>query len=211
MRFKELFTRRSHQRVHVKTPLDRTLRNRGGDTFLVESFFLRELIQSLTPTPDEHMSFLTGPKVRSIRVICRCAAQVPMEQQSVVFVRTSAINVADALIPIIEQGSELAAVAHSHPGCGPSATNPSGIDKTCLGKLQRAGSPAIGLIVTRDGHARFFTVAKRFRVLVVGSGVTKIDENLFHLEKYEDNQYDSFPADRSKIQHYPSPRTDPWI
>jgi len=130
------------------------------------------------------MVFLSGPTLRNLRVVCRCAPPVLLEKQSPVFVRSSALAVAQALIPIIEQGAELHVIAHSHPGQGPWATYPSGIDMRCLGNLQRAGSPAIGLIVTRDNHARFFTASRPFRVILTGTGVTKLSENVFHL--YED-------------------------
>jgi hypothetical protein len=153
----------------------------GGDTFLLEAWFLREVVELLTPTGDEHLRFLTGPKLGRLRVVCRCAPEVPLERQNIVAVRASALAVARALIPIIEEGGQAHVFAHSHPGMGPGATGPSGTDITTLGRLQSDGCPAIGLIVTRDGYARFFTVHKPFRVVISGNGVTKLDNQLFHL------------------------------
>ena len=187
----------------------RRLSMRSGDTFLVETCFLRELVLALTPTPDEHMLFLTGPMLRRLRVVSRRAPQAPLERQSVVFVRSSALAVAQALIPIIEQGAELHMIAHSHPGGGPSATFPSGTDTACLGKLQRAGSPAIGLIVTRDGHARFFTVHRPFQIIVAGAGVTKLDDHLFHLHENDPNE--STPSSRPTVRNHAPPRTRRWF
>lgn len=150
-------------------------------TFIVESFFVRELITMLTPSANEEMHFLTGPKIGPIRIVCRWAAPAPLDRQSPVFVRASARSVADVLIPIIEQGAELHICAHSHPGGGAGATTPSSTDVECLGKLQRGGSQAIGCIVTRDGYVRFFSVATIFHVMVLGTGVKEVTRNVFHI------------------------------
>jgi proteasome lid subunit RPN8/RPN11 len=135
----------------------------------------------LTPGADEEMQFLTGPKIGPIRVVCRWAAPARLDRQSPVFVRATARSVADVLIPIIEQGAELHIIAHSHPGGGAWATTPSGTDIECLGKLQKNGSPAIGCIVTRDGCVRFFSVQTQFHVIVLGTGVKDLSQNVFHI------------------------------
>jgi hypothetical protein len=150
-------------------------------TFVIESFFARELITLLTPNANEEMHFLTGPKIGPIRVVCRWAAPPPLDRQSPVFVRALARSVADVLIPIIEQGAELHICAHSHPGASAGATTPSSTDIECLGKLQRGGSPAIGCIVTRDGYVRFFSVSTNFHVLFLGTGVKEISKNVYHV------------------------------
>ncbi len=150
-------------------------------TFLLESFFIRQLIRMLTPGADEEMRFLTGPKIGPIRIVCRWAKPLQLEKQSPVFVRASAKSVASALIPIIEQGAELHVCAHSHPGMGAGATTPSSTDITCLGKLQKSGSPAIGCIVARDGYVRFFSVSTKFSVVVLGTGAKEVAKNVFHI------------------------------
>ncbi len=149
--------------------------------FIIESFFTQELIRVLTPTADEQMHFLTGPKLGPIRFVGRWAQPVSLERQSPVFVRATAKSVADILIPIIEQGAELHMCAHSHPGSSAGATTPSSIDIECLGKLQKAGSQAIGCIVTRDGYVRFFSVSTIFHVMVMGTGVKQVSQNVFHI------------------------------
>jgi hypothetical protein len=151
------------------------------ETFVLESFFIRELIAALTPGQNEEMHFLTGPKVGSTRIVCRMAAPVQVNQQSTVIVGANAKSVASVLIPIIEQGAELHICAHSHPGSGAGATTPSGTDISCLGKLQKNGSPAIGCIVTRDGYVRFFSVIKQFHVIVQGTGVKEISQNVYQI------------------------------
>lgn len=156
-------------------------------TFIIESFFVRELIGALTAGPNEEMHFLTGPKIAHLRVVSRWAQPVALERQSPVFVRASARSVAETLIPIIEQGAELHIVAHSHPGSTAGATTPSGTDISCLGKLQSAGSHAIGCIVTRDGFARFFSVSTQFQIIVLGTGAKEISKNVFHITLPKDH------------------------
>jgi len=114
--------------MRFKLPTIPRLRMPARNTFLIECCFLQEVIVALTPTPDEHMIFLTGPTLKSLRVVCRFAPKPKVERQSVVFVSSSPLGVAQALIPIIEQGAELQLLGHSHPGRGASATTPSGID-----------------------------------------------------------------------------------
>ena len=150
-------------------------------TFVLESFFIRELIATLTRGANEQMHFLTGPKIGPIRIVCRLAAPVLINRQSPVYVSASAKSVASVLIPIIEQGAELHICAHSHPGSGAGATTPSGTDTECLGKLQNSGSPAIGCIVTRDGCVRFFSVSTKFHLIVLGSGVKELSQNVFQI------------------------------
>jgi hypothetical protein len=150
-------------------------------TFVIESYFVRQLIRTLTPSADEEMRFLTGPKFGPIRVVCRWANPPSLEKQSPVFVRASARSVASTLIPIVEQGAELHVCAHSHPGNGAGATNPSSTDVTCLTKLQKSGSLAIGCIVTRDGHVRFFSILTKFSVVILGNGAKEIAKNVFHI------------------------------
>jgi len=156
-------------------------------TFVLESFFLRELITALTPGANEEMHFLTGPKIGPIRIVCRMAAPVSPNRQSPVFIGATAKSVAAVLIPIIEQGAELHICAHSHPGSGAGATTPSGTDIECLGKLQRNGSPAIGCIVTRDGCVRFFSIYTKFHVLVLGTGVKELSQNVFNIAHQDYN------------------------
>lgn len=159
------------------TPVRDTL----PQVFIIESFFARELIKALTPNADEEMHFLTGPKIGPIRIISRWARPPLLERHSPVFVRASARAVGDVLIEVVEQGAELHICAHSHPGASAGATTPSSTDIQCLGKLQRAGSQAIGCIVTRDGHLRFFSVLTNFHVMVLGTGVKEVSKNVFQI------------------------------
>lgn len=151
--------------------------------FFMESFFVRQLISVLTVDADEQLYFLTGPKIGPLRIVSRWAERVSPERQSPVFVRASAKSVAAVLIPIIEQGCQLHMIAHSHPGAGEGATHPSNIDIGCMDKLEKAGSPAIGCIVTRDGFVRFFSVSTIFHVTLTGAGVNQLAADLFYVTR----------------------------
>jgi hypothetical protein len=110
------------------------------------------------------------------------------DKKSPVYAKGTAKSCADAEIEILEHGNSLHAMAHSHPGRGPSATCPSGIDINYLGRIQSIGSEAIGVIITRDGFVRFFTVTKPFRVLVTGTGITQLEEYVYQVSLHSSNR-----------------------
>ncbi|MDD5599013.1 MAG: hypothetical protein PHV82_13780 [Victivallaceae bacterium] len=93
--------------------------------------------------------------------------------------KASAKSCSDVLIDLFEKGYKPQLVAHSHPGRGPEATSPSGIDINYLTKIQDAGSEALGLIVTRDGYIRFFSVRTEYAVSIKGKGVQHVAEDVF--------------------------------
>ena len=103
---------------------------------------------------------------------------VEPQRQSPVYAKGKAQSCSDVLIEILERGQRLYAVAHSHPGSGPEATHESSTDVKYLGRIQRAGADAIGVIVTRDGYVRFFSVEKPFEVEIQGKGITHVSEDV---------------------------------
>ena len=157
-----------------------SLGKEGLPTYVVDGWFAQDLIQHLTPGRDEEITHVTGPRAGSFRVLSRLC-RLTTETKSMVYARGSARSCADAEIEILEHGNLLHAAAHSHPGKGAAASQPSSIDTNYLGKIQRAGSEAIGIIVTRDGWVRFFSVIKPFRVFVMGTGVVQTEEYVFHV------------------------------
>jgi hypothetical protein len=150
------------------------------NTYVVDGWFLEDLIHHLTPGPDEEIAHVTGARVGAVRMLSRIC-QLTTESKTMVYARGTARSCADTEIEILEHGNLLHAMAHSHPGGGADATHPSSIDINYLGTIQRVGSEAIGIIVTRDGWVRFFTVTKPFRVFVMGAGVTQTEEYVFHV------------------------------
>jgi len=152
----------------------------GLNTYVIDAWFAQDLIRHLTPGKDEEITHVTGPRVGSVRVLSRLC-QMKTETKTTVYARATAQSCADTEIEILEHGNLLHAMAHSHPGKGAAATQPSSIDMNYLGKIQRAGSEAIGIIVTRDGWLRFFSVVKPFRVFVMGVGAVQTEEYVFHI------------------------------
>jgi len=150
-------------------------------TLTTDTWFLRDLLRYLTPDADEVPAYVTGPHIAGVSVLSRICG-FELADQSPVYARGTPKACADALIEIHEHGNILHAVAHSHPGAGAAATHQSSTDVNYLTKIQDAGSNAIGMIFTRDGHLRFFTVHKRFSVSIVGQGVAQIEEHLFKLD-----------------------------
>jgi hypothetical protein len=149
-------------------------------TLVVTAWFLRDLIQHLITTEDEDITYVTGERIGNVKTLSRICP-LRLRKHSLVYAEADVGSCSDVELQIIEQGNAVHAMAHSHPGMGAQATQPSGIDRRYLGKIQHNGSEVIGVIVTRDGHVRFFTVEKPFRVIVQGSGVTKLEEYVFRV------------------------------
>lgn len=152
----------------------------GRLLYLVDGWFLQDLIEQLTPTQDEEITYVTGVSFGRVKVLSRIC-RVTLEKQSAVYAKATAKSCTDALAEILEKGNTLHVMAHSHPGRGAGATRQSPIDMNYLSRIQRAGADVIGVIVTRDGFVRFFTVSKPFHVSVQGNGVTQIEENVFQI------------------------------
>lgn len=150
-------------------------------TYIVDGWFLEDLVCHLTKGTDEDITHVTGPRVGSVRTLSRIC-RLTAEERTAVYARGTAKSCADTEIEILEHGNLLHAMAHSHPGKGAGATTPSSIDTNYLGKIQRAGSDAIGIIVTRDGWIRFFSVIRPFRVFVMGTGVTQLEEYVYQVK-----------------------------
>jgi hypothetical protein len=160
----------------------------GQLTYIVDSWFLQDLIQHLTPNRDEEITYVTGLAIGRVKILSRIC-EVSLEKQSVVYARATAKSCTEALATILENGNTLHVMAHSHPGRGADATRESSIDVNYLGGIQRAGADVIGIIVTRDGFVRFFTVEKPFQVFVQGIGVTQAEPNVFQITLSKKNRH----------------------
>lgn len=164
-------------------------------TFVTSVWFLQDLLAHLTPRTDEELVYITGPTMGGVQVLSRICG-FELEEQSAVYARGTAKGCSDALIEMLEHGNSLHALGHSHPGAGLGATHESSIDTGYLGKIQRNGANAIGLIFTRDGYVRFFSVEKPFQVFVVGKEIEQIDEYVYKIIPHEKNQNQKAPAVR---------------
>jgi hypothetical protein len=150
----------------------------GAVKLLLDCWFLQDLVRHLTPQADEVVVYVTGNDDGNLRMPNRICP-VTLEKQSVVYAKGAARSCSDALIELHERDYKLQLVAHSHPGNGPGATRPSGIDTNYLGRIQSAGSDAVGVIVTRDGYVRFFTVYTELEVSV--KGAQNAGDNVFKI------------------------------
>lgn len=149
--------------------------------YAVDSWYLRDLMLTLTPSKDEHAVYITGPQIEGVRVLSRTCT-FDLDEQSLVSAKGNPESCLTALIKILENGNGLHAIAHSHPGSGPSATQQSDTDMIHLRSIQHAGADVIGLIFTRDGFVRFYTYDKPFVVHVTGKGVSHVENNIYKLD-----------------------------
>lgn len=157
-----------------------SLRSQEISTYLVDAWFLRDLIAHLTKGKDEEISYVTGAQIGSVKVLSRIC-RVALAKQSEVYALGTAKSCSDALIDIHENGNALHVMAHSHPGSGPAATRESAIDIAYLGRIQRTGADVIGIIACRCGHVRFFTVEKPFRIITQGAGITEVEQHVYRV------------------------------
>jgi proteasome lid subunit RPN8/RPN11 len=148
--------------------------------FLITTLFLRECLAKVTPGPDEALVYLTGHNVGEITVIDQF---MPLElvEQSRTYVRACNISVARELESMRKRGFQLLGTVHSHPGWGSGATFPSNTDKNHHDRLELMKHTALGLIITRDGHLRFYSGQMRFKVEVIGKDVVEIGANSYKL------------------------------
>ena len=149
--------------------------------YAVDSWLLRDVVNQLGKGINEHICLLTGIEINGLKILSRIS-HVEYNEQSPVFAQSTIQSSSDALIEMEENGNKLHVIAHSHPGRGASATNPSNTDTTDLGRIQKAGSEAIGLIIVRDGYCRFFSAHHPFKIYVTGKGVKQVDENVFKVD-----------------------------
>jgi len=150
-------------------------------TYVVDSWFLQDLLDILTPDSNEVPVYITGPEVGGIKILSRIC-RFTLDHRSVIRAQGNPRACSDALIDINDHGNALHAMAHSHPGAGAEATHESGIDTKYLGNIQKAGADTIGLILTRDGHVRFFSVHREFQVFVRGKGINHVQKNVYKLQ-----------------------------
>lgn len=135
--------------------------------FVVDSWLLEDLVRLLASGPNEEACYITGVEVGGQRVLYR-TIPVSLEAQSPVHARGSAKSCAGILVEILQRGYKLFAMAHSHPGTGEWATMQSSTDIEYLGRIQEQGAEVFGIIVSRDGYVRFFTVHKEFEIVIEG-------------------------------------------
>jgi hypothetical protein len=170
---------------------------KSSKQFLMSTFFLRRCLELLTTDHCETLVYLTGNRIGDL-VILDEIVSFQMDNRSVAYVRGDIVSTTEALIQLGDRGFQLQGTAHSHPGSGPYATTPSGIDYTHHGRLESGGYRALGIIVTRDGYVQFYTQQLAFKVEITGKDGRWIKKNrLFKLDLDFKGEWDSLNNDEN--------------
>lgn len=148
--------------------------------YAVSSLFLYESYRKLTADQDEQFFFVTGSEVAGVHVLDQWAefAQHRRSRLGVVADFPSTHNV---LIKLEQFGHKFLAHFHSHPGNGPDATQPSGIDENFQRRLESAGHVAVMAIFSRDGFIRFVRLDQKLEIEIYGQGVKQHAPGIFRL------------------------------
>ena len=85
------------------------------------------------------------------------------------------------LIKLEQFGHKFLAHFHSHPGNGPDATCPSGIDNGFQRRLESAGHVAVMAIFSRDGFIRFVRLDQNLELEIYGEGVENHAPGIYRL------------------------------
>jgi proteasome lid subunit RPN8/RPN11 len=153
----------------------------GGAVYLASASFLAEAFRTVTPTPDEHLVYATGPEDGKRLFALTRLVTFELAERGIAHAAPDPASQIAALTELDRSEERLLATFHSHPGKGPGATTPSSVDLSTQAGLEKMGYPTIGAIFCRDGFVRFFSVNRRFRVVVSGAGIEQLEAHLFHL------------------------------
>lgn len=150
-------------------------------TYLISASFLKSAYRALTKTRDEDLVYATGPD--DGERLCALTRMVTFDlaQRSVAYAAPESTSQLRALLQLDENEERLLATLHSHSGDGPESIKPSSTDLSTQRGLEQNGYPAIGVVFSRDGYARFYSVYRPFRVVVSGAGVKQVDDCLFQI------------------------------
>jgi len=155
------------------------LNRRSLPNYRVGSLFIKDSFNFLNQGADESLHFITGIEVDGKKVLNRII-ELNLENQNPCFARAGSNSVRKALMHLSIHGFCLLGYFHIHPGKGPSATCPSGIDLNMDRLLFRGGYESLGAIFSRDGFVRFYS-SKEFNVRIYGKGVEQVDKNIYRI------------------------------
>ena len=89
-------------------------RNRKPLRFVLDTPLMTELIERLTRTRDEDITYVSGIRVDNDRILTR-AIPVELSSASMAHAHASARSCAEVMIRLVEADLPLVAMAHSHP------------------------------------------------------------------------------------------------
>ncbi len=158
--------------------------NTGPRRYIISSWFLHECFKKLTADQNEQFFFVTGSVVDDVHVLDQCAefAHQKRNRVSVVAEMPSTHNL---LIRLEQFGHKFLAHFHSHPGNGPEATKPSGVDDNFQARLEKAGHLALMAVFSRDGYVRFVRLDQNFELQIYGEGVENYAPGIYRLKSID--------------------------
>lgn len=152
----------------------------GPRRYAVSSLFLHESFKKLTVDQNEQFFFITGAEVGEVLVLDQWA-EFAHQRRSPMGVVAHMPSTHNVLIKLEQFGHKFLAHFHSHPGNGPDATHPSGIDENFQRRLEGAGHLALMAIFSRDGFVRFIRLDQNFEIEIYGEGVKNHAPGLYQL------------------------------
>lgn len=152
----------------------------GMRRYAVSSLFLYECFRKLTADEKEQFVFITGSEVDGVLVLDQ-AIELVHERRTALGVEAEPKSTHRLLIKLEQFKHRLLGHFHSHPGRGPNATHPSGIDQRFQQRLETAGHVAVAAIFSRDGYIRFFRLDHNFSLEIHGAGVEECEPNVYRL------------------------------
>jgi len=155
-------------------------------TFYVDSLLLADCYQELfRQSTVESFVYLTGQQVGAQQWTLNRCIPISHAVQSAGGAEGDPDSAVDTLVELDAVDHQLLGHAHNHPGTGVRSVKPSDTDLTYQQELEDGDYTAVGLVMTRDGFARFFTDTLEVAIEVYGDHVTPIDnhENTFQLDE----------------------------
>jgi hypothetical protein len=141
---------------------------------------LHESFKKLTADRDEQFFFVTGSEVEGVLVLDQWA-EFAHQRRSPMGVVADVPSTHNLLIKLEQFGHKFLAHFHSHPGNGPDATRPSGIDEGFQTRLESAGHVAVMAIFSRDGFIRFVRLDQNMEIEIYGEGVKNHAPGIYRL------------------------------
>jgi proteasome lid subunit RPN8/RPN11 len=154
--------------------------------YMMNTLFLKNCYKQLNTSEDEDVFYVTGFNQGSTLSLDEIV-RFDLERKSPTGAAGDHDSSHKALLELAEYGLCLNSWFHIHPGNGPAAIHPSGIDINYQTGLESGKYPAIGAIFSRDGYIRFFSVEKAYTITIFGKGVETIEENkLYRITQIEE-------------------------
>jgi hypothetical protein len=154
--------------------------NTGPRRYAVSSLFLHDSFKKLTADRDEQFFFVTGAEVEGVLVLDQWA-EFAHQRRHRLGVVADIPSTHNLLIKLEQFQHKFLAHFHSHPGNGPDATRPSGIDEDFQRRLEKAGHVAIMAIFSRDGYVRLMRHDQNFEIQIYGEGVENHAPGIYRL------------------------------